>query len=174
MVADLNYSAVGATEIDAPVWSSAPPGFRAHERSVDIGNGESTWQAARAAVMTWGVKTRSGFDVHAADGSGSDVREGADYTLVARLGTLQVREPVRVVALVSTETRVGFAYGTRSGHPVSGEEAFIVTRDSEGSVRLVLRSLTRPAPGMWRMLFPLILLAQRWYRFRYLRAFRGI
>lgn len=84
MVADLNYSAVGATEIDAPVWSSVPPGFRAHERSVDIGNGESTWQAARAAVMTWGVETRSGFEVHAADGSGSHVREAADYTLEAQ------------------------------------------------------------------------------------------
>lgn len=112
--------------------------------------------------------------MHAADGTGPDVRQGVDYTLVARLGPLRIKEPVRVVAVVSSETRVGFAYGTRPGHPVSGEEAFIVTRDSEGSVRLVLRSLTRPAPGMWRMLFPLILLAQRWYRFRYLRAFRGI
>lgn len=174
MVVDLNYSTVGATEIGAPVWSEAPSGFRAHERSAVIGHGESTWHAARAAVMAWGVKTRSGFEVHAADGSGSDVREGADYTLVARLGPLRIREPVRVVAVVSSDARVGFAYGTRSGHPVSGEEAFILTRDGSGSVRLVLRSLTRPAPGAWRMLFPVILVAQRWYRFRYLRALRGI
>lgn len=173
-VVGLNYSSISATEIDAPTWSAAPSGFLAHERSVVIGHGDQSWRAASAAVMEWGVKTRSGFDVHAADGSSSDVRHGADYTLVARLGPLQIREPVSVVAVVDSETRVGFAYGTRSGHPVSGEEAFIITRDSSGSVRLTLRSLTRPASGRWRMLFPLLLIAQRWYRFRYLRAFRGI
>ncbi len=123
--------------------------------------------------MEWGIKTKSGFEVQAVDGSSSDVRQGADYILVARLGPLRIREPVRVVTVVASETRVGFAYGTRSGHPVSGEEAFIITRDSSGSIRLTLRSLTRPATGAWRMLFPLILIAQRWYRFRYLRAFRG-
>ncbi len=115
--------------------------------------------------MTWGIKTRSGFEVHAADGSGSDVRQGVEYTLVARLGPLRISE-------LSGETRVGFAYGTRTGHPVSGEEVFILARDSDGSIRLVLRSLTRSAAGVWRMLFPLILVAQRWYRFRYLRALR--
>lgn len=174
MVVDLNYPAVGATEIAAPAWSTAPPGFRAYERSVVIGHGDPTWRAACSAVMTWGIKTRSGFEVRAADGSGTDVLRGTDYTLIARLGPLRIREPVRVVAVVSSETRVGFAYGTRTGHPVAGEEAFIVTRDGSGTVRLVLRSLTRPAPGAWWVLFPLILVAQRWYRFRYLRALRDI
>lgn len=174
MGVDPNYAPVGATEIEAPTWSTAPPGFRAYERSVVIGHGEPAWRAACSAVMTWGIKTRSGFEVHAAEGSGAEVRLGTDYTLIARLGPLRIREPARVVAVVSSETRVGFAYGTRTGHPVAGEEAFVVTRDSNGSVRLVLRSLTRPAPGAWRVLFPLVLLAQRWYRFRYLRAFRGM
>lgn len=174
MVVDLNYSTAGATEIDAAVWSVAPRGFRAHERSAVIGRGDSTWRSARAAVMTWGIKTRSGFEVRSADGADSDVRRGADYILVARVGPLRIREPVTVVSVVDSETRVGFAYGTRSGHPVSGEEAFILTRDGSGSIRLVLRSLTRPSPGAWRMLFPVLLVAQRWYRFRYLRALRGI
>jgi uncharacterized protein (UPF0548 family) len=39
-------------------------------------------------------------------------------------------------------------------------------------VFLTLRSLTRPARGRWRLAFPAILIAQRWYRFRYLRALR--
>jgi hypothetical protein len=41
-------------------------------------------------------------------------------------------------------------------------------------VSLTLRSLTRPAPGRWRPVFPLLLVAQRLYRRRYLRAFRGL
>ena len=67
----------------------------------------------------------------------------------------------------------GFAYGTLDGHPVSGEEAFVLHRGSDGDVRLTLRSLTRPGRGAWRMIFPLALIAQRWYRWRYARALRS-
>ncbi|QEU84054.1 DUF1990 family protein [Streptomyces viridosporus] len=65
----------------------------------------------------------------------------------------------------------GLTYGTRRGHPVSGEEAFVVHRDDDGRVHLTLRSLTRAAPAApWRFLLPLLLLAQRCVRRRYLRA----
>jgi uncharacterized protein (UPF0548 family) len=65
-----------------------------------------------------------------------------------------VREPVQVVAVVD-----------------DGEEAFVVHRDGSGAVSLTLRSLTRPAPqGPWRVLFPALLVAQRYFRRRYLRA----
>lgn len=171
---DLTYSAVGATRIESPTWPSVPAGFRAYERTVRVGSGDDAWKAARAAVLTWGIKTRSGFEVVAADGTTGAVRAGADYTLVARIGPLRIREPARVVAVVDSATRAGFAYGTRVGHPVSGEEAFIVTRDDDGSVWLTLRSLTRAARGPWRAVFPLILVAQRAYRVRYLRALRGV
>jgi uncharacterized protein (UPF0548 family) len=55
---------------------------------------------------------------------------------------------------------------------VSGEEAFVVTQDDAGGVRLTLRSLTGPGSGVWRPLFPVLLGAQRVYRRRYLRALR--
>lgn len=171
---DLNYPAVGATDISEPNWHAAPAGFCAYERSVVVGSGEATWQTARSAVLTWGIKTRSGFDVLTVDGAAAAVRAGADCTLVARLGPFSIREPARVVAVVDEDDRVGFAYGTRVGHPVSGEEAFILTRTPDGTVSLTLRSLTRPPTGSWRAAFPLVLVAQRWYRFRYLRALRRI
>lgn len=171
---DLTYSTVGATRIESLTWPSVPAGFRAYERTVRVGSGDDAWQAAREAVLSWGIKTRSGFEVVAADGTTGAVRAGADYTLVARIGPLRIREPARVVAVVDSATRAGFAYGTRAGHPVSGEEAFIVTRDGDGSVWLTLRSLTRAARGPWRAVFPLILVAQRAYRVRYLRALRGV
>jgi uncharacterized protein (UPF0548 family) len=41
----------------------------------------------------------------------------------------------------------------------------------DGSLAVRNRSLTRPAGGAWGWAFPVLLLAQRHYRARYLRAF---
>ncbi|MFF3505688.1 DUF1990 family protein [Streptomyces sp. NPDC003247] len=167
----LSYGAPGATSPASPRWRDAPAGFRRFERTVTIGVGEGAWAAAREAVMRWEVKRRSGFDVAAADGAGVEARTGGRYTVTVGLGPLVVREPVEVVAVVDDENRCGFAYGTRWGHPVSGEEAFIAHRGDDGRVRLTLRSLTRAAPtGPWRLVYPVLLLAQRCVRVRYLRA----
>lgn len=74
------------------------------------------------------------------------VVEGSVYQITASWGPFAVHEPVQVVAVVDDPDRCGFAYGTSWGHPVSGEEAFIVHRSPDGAVILTLRSLTRPAP----------------------------
>jgi len=154
----------------AEVWTP-PSGQRAFQRTATVGSGDAVWARASAAVLEWGVKTRSGFSVAAVDGGALRVAEGRDFRLTARLGPVGVvREPVRVVAVVDEPDRCGFAYGTLPGHPVSGEEAFVVSRDQAGVVRLTLRSLTGPGSGVWRPLFPALLVAQRIYRRRYLRA----
>lgn len=173
----LTYEHVGATrpaDVDWPP-AAAPSGFRRHTSTVligrdDDGSAGAVWRAASAAVLAWGVKTRSGFTVHPPPGPGG-VREGEEVWLRAALGPFTVREPVRVVAVVDTVDRAGFAYGTLHGHPVSGEEAFVVHRGADGRVHLTLRSLTRAAPrGPWRAAFPALLVAQRVYRRRYQRA----
>ncbi|MEV8593290.1 DUF1990 domain-containing protein [Streptomyces sp. NPDC052012] len=167
----VNYGIPGATDPGVPLWQAAPSGFRRYERTVVIGRGADVWSAARDAVVLWEVKRRSGFAVAQADGSGIRVREGGRYTITAGRWWFIVSEPVEVVAVIDTEDRCGFAYGTRPGHPVRGEEAFIVHRGDDGRVFLTLRSLTRAAPaGPWRTLFPVLLLAQFCVRRRYLRA----
>lgn len=167
---ELSYGVVGATAVAESRWSPRAGGFRVYERSVRVGTGEAAWGDASAAVMAWEVKTRSGFEVQPSDGGDIEVRLGAEYTLIARVGPLTVREPVRIVEVVQADDRCGFAYGTGVGHPVSGEEAFVVWRDAQGQVWLTLRSLTRPSTGFWRLVFPVLLVAQRWYRLRYRRA----
>lgn len=168
----LNYDAVGATRPDARSWPPTPSAYRRYERSTRIGHGSVHWEYARAAILRWGVKTRSGFTVAPATDGGSDVMvlENAEYTLIAHFGPFRINEPVRVVAVLNEIDRSGFAYGTVRGHPVSGEEAFIVHRSEDGAVWLTLRSLTRPAPGVWRVVFPVLLIAQRYYRRRYAKA----
>ncbi|ONI72461.1 DUF1990 domain-containing protein [Kribbella sp. ALI-6-A] len=162
----MNYSAVGATCVGDAVWVGAPGGFRGFERTVRVGQGDADWARAAGVVMGWGVKTRSGFAVEGE----AVAREGCDYTLVVGIGPLRVREPVRVVAVVDEAERCGFAYGTRPGHPVVGEEAFVVHRSADGAVWLTLRSITRAGHGGWRLAFPGVLVAQWWFRRRYLRA----
>ncbi|HYN97133.1 MAG TPA: DUF1990 domain-containing protein [Pilimelia sp.] len=168
----LSYAAVGLTRPGAETWTDRPPGYRRYSRSVPIGHGQGQWEIAAAAVLEWRVKTRSGFVVEP-PATGVRARAGADYCLLARIGPLTIREPVRVVAVVERWDRCGFAYGTLDGHPVSGEEAFIVHRATDGGVWLTLRSLTRPSRGAWRYLFPALLVAQRHYRRRYLRSLRA-
>jgi len=161
----------GATHPADVSWSP-PPGWRGYERTVVTGSGAAHWAAVSVEVLERGVKTRSGFAVEPAGGS-SRVTLDAEPRPVAAVGPFRVREPVRIVAVVTGPDRCGFAYGTLPGHPVSGEEAFVVSRAPDGTVSLTLRSLTRPAPGVWWLLFPLLLIAQRGYRRRYLRVLRG-
>ncbi|QGN59550.1 DUF1990 family protein [Nostocoides sp. HKS02] len=165
--------AVGSTRIAEVNWS-APSGIRSHEQTVPVGHGAEAWRLATAEVLHWGVKTRSGFIVRPDAGTDLRVAEDRDYTLVARVGPLGIREPVRVLAVLDLPDRCGFAYGTRPGHPVAGEEAFIVHRDVDGRVWFTQRSLTQPGLGPWRLAFPAVLVAQRWYRRRYARALTGI
>jgi uncharacterized protein (UPF0548 family) len=169
MAAPLTYAPAGGTAPADTAWTP-PPGWRAYERIVELGSGDPLWAEASVAVLAWGVKIRSGFTVAPADGDGLRVAPGRDFRLTARVGPVVVREPVRVVAVVERPDRCGFAYGTLPGHPVSGEEAFVVSRTDDDVVRLTLRSLTRPAAGPWRPLFPALLVAQRLYRRRYVRA----
>jgi uncharacterized protein (UPF0548 family) len=81
------------------------------------------------------VKTRSGFSV---DDSRA-VSSGTELTITARVAGVRVREPAQVAAVVQTANRVGFSYRTRPGHPVTGEEAFIVHRE-DNDVFLTIRS----------------------------------
>jgi uncharacterized protein (UPF0548 family) len=193
--APLTYGCPGATRPGQEVWDGTPQRFRRHEAVTVLGRGERVWRTAAEAVLRWEVKTRSGFTLApqdpatvprpaappqrgAARGAQTAAREprvelGEDRIVLARMGPVTVREPVRIVAVVDTASRAGFAYGTRAGHPVCGEEAWVVSRDAEGTVRLTLRSLTAPAPGPQRLLFPGALLLQPFYRRRYLRALSG-
>ena len=156
----------GMTSPESAVWPPSDPAYRRSEVSALVGSGDAVWERAGAEVLRWRVKTESGFAV----GSAEPVSPGQRLVITARVLGVTVTEPVEVVAVVEDADRVGFAYRTLPGHPVSGEESFIVHRNGD-QVRLVVRSLTMAAPQQpWRTLFPLLLIAQRVARRRYLRA----
>ena len=165
----LTYSAVGATAVADEIWPATPGAFRRYERTVSV---RIPWEDARSLMLRWAVKTRSGFVVDADSIVEASVIEGANVWLRLAIGPVEVREPIRVIAVVDDALRCGFSYGTLEGHPVSGEEAFVLHRaDEHGPTLLTIRSLTRPAPrGVWRYSFPLLLVAQRFFRRRYLSS----
>ena len=156
------------TDPASVVWGPSAPTHRRYERRSAVGTGEAAWERASRSVLRWGVKTRSGFSVP----DDAEVQPGRRLEVRFRIGPLVVREPVEVVAVVRTDDRVGFAYRTLPGHPVDGEESFIVSRDGD-TVWLTLRSLTRPSTTRaWALVFPVLRAAQVVVRWRYRRALR--
>lgn len=88
------------------------------------------------------------------------VRPGDSAVLGIGSGPLGFRAPVRVVAVVDEPTLRGVVLGSLPGHPVSGEEAFLVEQRDDGSVWLTVRAFSRPAhPALW-LLYPLLRLTQ--------------
>ncbi|QWS35122.1 DUF1990 domain-containing protein [Curtobacterium sp. L6-1] len=98
---------------------------------------------------------------------------GTTATLTMHAFGQTVQAPVRVVAIIDERDRKGFAYGTLEGHPLSGEESFVVERTPDGSVWLQVRQFSQPASRKWRFVAPLLRRQQRVMAEKYLAALRG-
>lgn len=149
-------------------WPASDRKYRRSELTTHLGSGDAVWQRVAEEVLLWRVKTESGFIVN----TRGPVSPGDRVLVIARPFGLTVTEPVEVIAVVKEDARCGFSYRTLPGHPVDGEEAFVVHRHGD-EVHLTIRSLTRAASQQpWKLLFPLLLTAQRIVQRRYLRALR--
>lgn len=158
------------TDIATQKWLAPRSGYRVFEQQTLLGSGEELWEQACSDLMSWQLKTRSGFTIYPQ----SVVTSGSRPGLSIEIGPIQVIEPIEVCDVLVSVNRVGYAYKTLDGHPVSGEEAFILQRLGN-EVFLVIRSLTAPAKeGTWRRCFPLLLVAQRIARWRYQQALKPL
>ncbi|WP_353809804.1 DUF1990 family protein [Agromyces sp. SYSU T00194] len=88
------------------------------------------------------------------------VAAGMTATIARRRGLPRYRAQMLVVYVIDEPDRVGFAYGTVSGGPLSGEESFVVERREDDSVWLTIRAFHRPA-GPWSRFFGGIVRRQR-------------
>jgi uncharacterized protein (UPF0548 family) len=80
-----------------------------------------------------------------------------------------LRLPGRVVLREREQNRVLIAVGTLPGHPLSGEESFLLEREADDSVWLTVRSFARPA-GAWAVAAPTFRVARRRFARRFLLA----
>lgn len=161
----LNYAAIGATSSEA-VLSYPPEGFRPAQSRHRIGSGAQRFRLAGHELMTWGALRRAGVVVRditseprrteaaaATDESQSDglpwVTPGMTATLVVG-GSRMPDSPVKVVWVVDEPGRIGFAYGSRPGHPLQTEHLLLLEHAVDDSVWLTCRSMTRPVGSRWR------------------------
>ncbi|AYF96870.1 DUF1990 family protein [Protaetiibacter intestinalis] len=142
----LTYDTLGMARPGAAV----PRGFRGRTQRIRLGEGPALWERAVAVVSGWRIKTAIGFTVEPDDAVAT---LGRDYDTEYRSGRIRQFEPVRVVWIADGADRRGFGYGTRLGHPVTGEECFLVERDADGAVWLVVRTVSRVSGGRWRWLW---------------------
>jgi uncharacterized protein (UPF0548 family) len=159
--APLTYAAAGRT---AGVF---PPGYRHISRRAVIGSGDAVFSAAATALLTWQAHLRAGLRVSA---SSPAAEPGGVVLLGLRVGPICVRAPCRVIYVTDEPARRGFAYGTLPGHPESGEEAFMIHQEDNGTVTFIITAFSRPATPLARIIGPAGRALQDHLTTRYLRA----
>jgi len=162
-VTELNYAPVGIARPGA----DTPHGLRAREQRIRVGEGDAVWHRAIAAVSGWAIKKGVRFTI---DPDDEHVVLGRDYDTRFGFGRLRLLEPVRIVWVEQGGDRRGFGYGTRTGHPITGEECFLAERDADGVVWLIVRTVSRVSRGRWLPLWPGIRLMQPYFQRWYARA----
>ena len=155
---------VGATR------GAPPDGYRHLAVREVIGSGRATFERAADRVLAWGMQEGAGLDVVASD---EVARPGAVVVVTVGLGPVRVTAPCRVVDAFREERRAGFSYGTLPGHPVSGEESFLVEYREDDSVTASVTAFSRPARWFTRLGAPLSGLVQEKAARRYVRALRS-
>ncbi len=163
------YPSVGATR-DSAIVANPPAGYRAFERIVRIGDGAQVWARAGRAILRFGIQRASGIRVTRPEVDDVDAPVTAGEGFELRIPPWPTRFPARVVWMREEPLVVGFAYGTLPGHAESGEEAFILERRSDESVRLTIRAFSRPPTFWWRAVDPLLRRVQAAMNRRYERA----
>ncbi|MEU8240503.1 DUF1990 domain-containing protein [Actinoplanes missouriensis] len=155
---ELTYPHVGATR-NGPL----PAGYRHLRYRTRIGAGEAVLARAGEAILTFAMHRATGARIVADAG-----RAAPGVRLTVGLGPL--RAPCEVVWV----SEHGFGYGTRPGHPATGEEAFQVEIDDRGDVWFTVTAFSRPAGTLMRLGGPVAVGFQHLYARLCGRALRRV
>ncbi|MET9610209.1 DUF1990 domain-containing protein [Streptomyces sp. NPDC006512] len=150
----LNYPDRGATR-RRPL----PAGYHHLHHRTPIGHGREVFEAAGAAVREFRMHRATGASVRA-DGPAVP---GARVEVGLGVGRLRITVPCEVIWVPDAPDRAGFAYGTRAGHPESGEESFLVELAEDGTVWFEVTAFSRPAAWYTRLGGPLVPVLQLGY-----------
>jgi uncharacterized protein (UPF0548 family) len=165
-MASTTYPEAGATQ-HGPL----PAGYRHLRRRMQVGTGATAFAGAAEAVLTWRMHEAMGVPVEA---STPRAAPGTSVATRPGLGPIRFDAPCVVVWAEEGERRAGFGYGTAAGHPLRGEEAFVVTWDEDGGVWLDVVAFSRPVRWWVRLAGPLLPVFQRYYAHRCGAALRRL
>ncbi|MGV9636486.1 DUF1990 family protein [Nocardia rhamnosiphila] len=158
------YSEIGATR------GELPPGYQHLRVRRRIASGEAEFRRLGSALMRYRIQR----GLRILREAGTPVAEpGTAVTVRLGIGRFGLSAPCRVVYVLDEPDRIGFAYGTLPGHPVSGEELFAVEYDRATDVVYgVVTAFSRPATRQLRGGGPLTRPAQRAAAVLYLSVLR--
>lgn len=142
----LNYAQVGATA------GELPAGYATDHVRVRLGDGESVFAAAKAALQRWEEFQTGWTELYWPD---TPVVAGQVVAVLARVFGVWTLNACRVVYVVDEPTRFGFAYGTLPDHAEAGEERFLIEQDDHGAVWYDIRVFSRPNQFLARLAGPL-------------------
>ncbi|MGN9909160.1 DUF1990 family protein [Phytohabitans sp. LJ34] len=148
-----------------------PAGYRHLRYRTRVGAGETAFARAVEAVFTWRMHAAMGVPIRA---SAPRAATGGAVTARPGIGPIRMTAPCVVVWAEEGERRAGWGYGTTTGHPLRGEEAFVVTLDGDGAVWLEVVAFSRPVRWWVWLAGPLVPPFQRLYAHRCGAALRRL
>jgi uncharacterized protein (UPF0548 family) len=145
-----------------------PAGYRHDHYEIGLGTGRARFDRAVEGLRTWQAHCVPGVSVYPDDAA---IEEGE--TVLVCLGRgLGLAAPCRIVKVIDSDNRWGFAYGTLPGHPEQGEEAFLVCASPDGSVAFNITAFSRPASRLVKLAGPISRALQHKATEGYLTALR--
>ncbi len=148
---DFTYSAVGATA------ETPPAGFVVDRTRVRLGEGESVFRSATAALRRWEQFRLGWVEAWPSD---TPIQAGEVVAVMGRAIGVWWLNACRVVYVVDESgplSKFGFAYGTLPGHVESGEERFLIEWDkSDDGVWYDIIAFSRPNQFSARLGYPVV------------------
>jgi uncharacterized protein (UPF0548 family) len=145
------YSAVGATA------KTPPAGYIVDHTRIKLGEGESVFQSARAALHRWEQFRLGWVEVWLSD---TPIKSGEVVAVIGRAIGLWWLNSCRIVYVVDESgpnSKFGFAYGTLPGHVESGEERFLIEWNrGDNSVWYDILAFSRPNHFLTRLGYPMV------------------
>jgi uncharacterized protein (UPF0548 family) len=158
---EFSYPFVGATR------TGMPAGYAQLRRSLLL-PAHRDFEVAAHDLLSWQVQRRAGLTVQASSGQ---VEVDGVVLLRVGVGPVGIGAPCRVVYIERTDSRCGFGYGTLTGHPEQGEEAFVLELRPDGRIVFTVTAFSRPATLLAKAGGPLGRVVQRAVADRYLHKF---
>jgi uncharacterized protein (UPF0548 family) len=153
---DFSYSAIGAT------LNQLPTGFVVDRTRIKLGEGESVFRAANAAVKQWRQFNIGWLEAWSPE---TPIQSGEVVAIVTRaigLWWLSACKIIYVVEEPGPITRFGFAYGTLPDHAGPGEERFFIEwNHADNSVWYDILAFSRPNHFLAWLGYPILRRTQK-------------
>lgn len=141
-----------------------PAGYRHVRREAVVGRGEQAFARVREGMREWRIHKLAGMRVT----SSAKPRVGLCFR--ATLAFFSV--PCEILWLRDENAVYGYGFGTLSGHPLSGEEAFEVRLSPDGTVSFSVRAFSRRVSWYARLGAPVVVALQDFMTDRFVRSAR--